>query len=446
MSRTVIRNAFVVSMDDEIGDVQGCDILVEDGVIAAIGPELAAGSADQIDATRMIALPGFVDTHRHTWETNARGLLPDCTLPEYVRFVKQDLGLRFRSEDVYLGNLIGALEALDAGITTMLDWSHISHTPEHSDAAVEGLRDSGIRGVYAHGTPPGREWWGGSARPHPDDARRLRSTFFSSDDQLLTFALALRAPGGVTVEVAKADWALARELDARISVHVGGRTTGVVSRQVDDLHAAGLLGPDVTFVHCNDCSDAQLDLIAASGGSVSVSPYVEMVMGHGYPATGRLLAHGIRPSLSADVATTAPCDMFSQMRTAFAAERARAVSDDVDVPFEPAIGHRDVLAFATIEGARACGLEQRTGSLRPGKDADIVLLRTDRLNIAPVTSATAAIVVHADTSNVDSVLVRGRLVKRAGELVAHDVPALVARGEASRDYLLGEAGTAAADR
>jgi cytosine/adenosine deaminase-related metal-dependent hydrolase len=446
MTRTMIRNAFVVSMDDSIGEVPGCDILVEDGVIVAIGPGLAAGPADAIDGSGMIAMPGFVDTHRHTWETNARGLLPDCTLPEYVRFVKENLALHFRPEDVHLGNLVGALEALDAGITTMLDWSHISQTPEHSDAAIEGLRDAGIRAVYAHGTPPGAEWWHGSSRPHPDDARRVRSAYFSSSDQLLTFALALRAPGSATIETAVADWALARELDARISVHAGGRTTGAVSRQVDDLHAAGLLGADVTLVHCNACADEQLDAIASSGASVSISSYVEMLMGHGYPPTGRLLERGIRPSLSVDVTTSAPGDMFTQMRTTFVAERARAVSDDIDVPFAPTIGHRDVLAFATIDGARACGLDGRTGSLRPGKDADIVLLRTDRLNTAPVSNATATIVVHADTSNVDSVMVRGRLVKRAGEMLDHDVRSLLARARASRDRLLRKADPAGIGR
>jgi 5-methylthioadenosine/S-adenosylhomocysteine deaminase len=432
-------------MDDELGEIAECDILVEGNRIAAVEPELSV-EAEEIDATGSIAIPGFVDTHRHTWETNARGLLPDCTLPEYVRFVKDNLGVRFRPEDVYLGNLMGALDALDAGITTMVDWSHISNSPDHADAAVQGLRDAGIRAMYAHGTPPGNDWWRGSNLPHPEDARRLRSQYFSTDDQLLTFALALRGPNSVTIETARADWMLARELGARITVHAGGRTTGKVSREIDDLHAAGLLGDDTTYVHCNTCTGAQLDLIAATGGSVSVAPYVEMLMGHGYPPTGRLLEHGIRPTLSADVVTSAPGDMFSQMRTAYVAERVRGASDDIDVPFEPEIGHRDVLSFATVDGAHACGLESRVGSLRPGKQADIVLLRTDRLNTAPVNSATAVIVVHADRSNVDLVMVAGRVVKREGVLTDWDVPALISRGEASRAYVLDAAAQDAAAR
>jgi cytosine/adenosine deaminase-related metal-dependent hydrolase len=438
--RLLLENAFVVSMDEAIGDVPGCDILVEDGRIAAVGRGLQAGDAERIDCTGCIAIPGFVDTHRHTWQTNVRGILPSCTLDEYLVTMRAQVGTQFRPEDVYLGNLLGCLEALNAGITTLLDWSHVSNTPDHSDEAVRGLRDSGIRGIYAHGVPVGADWWRRSERPHPDDARRIRSEHFSSDDQLLTFALAARAPGNTAFEVTRGDWALARELDARISVHVGNRITGVHARHVTDLYALDLLGPDITFIHCTECSEAELDLIAETGGTVSIASFIELLMGHGYPPTGRFLRRGVRPSLSIDTVTSAPGDMFTQMRTAYVTERITAFPDDPDVPFAPTLTPRDVLSFATLDGARAVGLDDRVGSLSPGKDADVVLIRTNMLNVAPVNDPIAGVVLYADTSNVDSVFVRGRALKRGGEMLGIDVGALLAAGESSRDYVLDRAG------
>jgi cytosine/adenosine deaminase-related metal-dependent hydrolase len=164
--------------------------------------------------------------------------------------VKDNLGPRYRPEDVYWGNLLEALEALNCGATTLVDWSHISLTPDHSDAAVQALLESEIRAVYAHRPPPSNEWWANSERRHPEDARRMRSQYFATDDQLVTFALALRAPGNVTPETAVQDWLLAKELAARVTVHVGGRATGIQCRQVTDLEELGLLGPDILFVHC----------------------------------------------------------------------------------------------------------------------------------------------------------------------------------------------------
>jgi 5-methylthioadenosine/S-adenosylhomocysteine deaminase len=435
----LIRGTFVLSLDPEVGDRADCDVLIDDGVIVEIGPGLPVAGAEVVDGSRTIAIPGFVDTHRHTWQTALRGVLPACSLDEYV-VARCRFGPLFAPDDVYVANLLGSLEALDAGITTMLDWSHISNTPEHADEAVRGLADSGIRAVYAHGVPAGTEWGGQSTLAHPDDARRIRERYFASDDQLLTFAMALRVPGIAAPEVVLEDWRLARELDARITAHVGMRMVGRRGAHVSGLAELGLLGPDVTYVHCNDSSDDELDLIAETGGTVSIAPFVEMVMGHGYPPTGRFLERGVRPSLSVDVTTSGPGDMFSQMRTAFAAERIRAFTDDEHVPFAPTLTPRDVLEFATIEGARACGLESKIGSLAPGKDADIVLLRTDLLNVAPVWDPVAAVVLHADLSNVDTVLVRGRFRKREGRLVQTDLPSLVARAEGSRERILGAAG------
>ena len=426
--RLLIRNGFVVSMDPDVGEVPNSDVVVEDGKIVEIGRGLDVSEAEQIDATGMIVMPGFVDTHRHTWQTPVRGVLPCCTLDHYFAVMLGSVGGHYRPEDVHVGNYAGALEALNAGVTTLLDWSHINNTPDHSDAAIQGLKDAGIRAVYAHGVPTGGE--------HPEDIRRIRDTYFSSDDGLITLALAARAPGNSNFEVAKHDWELARDLGIRISAHVGMRLTSIHVNHVKNMHDLGLLGDDTTYIHCTDSTDEELDLIASTGGTASVAPYVEMLMGHGPPPTGRLLDRGVRPSLSVDVVSSVPGEMFTQMRTALVAERIGAFTDTPDLAFEPTLTHRDVLEFATVDGARACALQDKVGSLAPGKQADIVLLKTNAINTAPMLDPIATIVVFADTSNVDSVFVAGRAVKRNGELVDADLNDVFRKLDESRNHIL----------
>src|SRR5919109_3152564 len=438
--RLLIRNGFVVSMDPDVGDIPHADVLVEDGGIVEVGRELGVSDAEQVDATGMVVMPGFIDTHRHTWQTPVRGVLPSCTLDNYFAVMLGSVGGHYRPEDVQIGNYAGALEALNGGVTTLLDWSHINNTPDHSDAAIQGLKEAGIRAIYAHGVPTGGEWWSFSDLNHPEDIRRIRETYFSSDDGLITLALAARQPGNVNFDVAKHDWALARELGILISVHVGMRLHNLHYNPVKDMHELGLMGPDVCYIHMTDLTDQELDWIAETGGTASVAPYVEMLMGHGPPPTGKLLARGIRPSLSVDVVSSVPGDMFTQMRTALVYDRILAFTDTPDEAFAPTLSHRDVLEFATIEGARACALEDRVGSLAPGKQADIVLIRTDQVNVAPLVDPVATVVICADTSNVDTVFVAGRIVKRDGQLVDVDMPRVLRMLDESRDHLLSLAG------
>jgi 5-methylthioadenosine/S-adenosylhomocysteine deaminase len=440
-ARVLIRNGFVVSMDAAVGDRPRTDVLVEDGRVVAVERDLAAADADVVDAAGCLVLPGFVDTHRHLWETALRGSMPACTLDEYLATVIGAFGPVYGPDDVYVGNRLGALEALNAGITTIVDWSHCNNTPEHADEGVRALRDTGIRAQYAHGTPAGARWWSYSALPHPDDARRVREKHFSASDDLLSFALAVRGPGVTTPEVVAHDWGLARELEARITVHVGMRITGVRSSPILDLQRAGLLGPDTTYVHATTCSDEELALIADSGGSASVAPYVELVMGHGRPPIEALRRRGLAPSLSIDVATSVPGDMFTQMRTALAWARIQDFGDDVDTPFAPTLTHDDVLRFATVAGAQACGLGDHVGRIAPGMAADLVVLRADAVNTMPVVDPRATVVVSADTSNVDTVLVAGEIRKRHGALVGVDLPALRAQVEQSRDRILTASGS-----
>ena len=438
--RVLLRGGHVLSMDPQIGDIYGGDVLLEDDRIAAVAPSIDAGDAEVIDATNCVVMPGFIDSHRHTWETVIRGIAPDVSLAGYFDIVLDQLAPAYRPEDVYAGNYLGSLEALDAGITTVLDWSHINNTPEHADEAIRGLRDANLRSVYCYGNPNTSlaDWWYTSTLEAPEDIRRVREQYFSSDDGLITLAMGTRGPGFCTPEVVKHDWELARDVGAPISVHVGmGPYAGRFS-MVKQLSELNLLGSDTTYIHCNYLSDEEFQLIADTGGKVSISPMVEMAMGHGTPPTAKALQHGLRPSLSIDVVTTVPGDMFTQMRFLWAQDRllAHEAAFAAETDVTGLLSSRDVLEFATIEGARVCGLEDRTGSLTPGKQADVVVIRCDHTNTYPVIDPVSTVVLQADTRNIDTVFVGGRLVKRDGALVGADLRRARDLAEASLDHLL----------
>ncbi|MFI6805145.1 amidohydrolase family protein [Streptomyces luteogriseus] len=439
-TRTLLRSGHVIPMDPDIGDLPQGDVLVEDGRITAVEPEISA-DAEVLDMTGHIVIPGFVDTHRHTWEAPIRGVAPDATLDDYFVDILDTFAPLYTPEDVYAGNLAGALECLNAGITTLVDWSHINNTPEHPDAAIQGLGESGIRAQYAYGSANTSlaEYWFESRIAIPaDDVRRIRATYFASDDGLLTMGLATRGPGFCVDEVVAAEWAMARELGLPITVHVAmGRLAGRFG-MVKQLHDLGLLGPDTTYVHSCYLSGEEWRMVADSGGTVSVAPQVELQMGHGWPPVMQAIEHGLRPALSIDVVTTVPGDMFTQIRAAFGAERARVNADcwqaNMPVP-STMLTARQMLEIATVNGAHVAGLEDRTGSLTPGKRADIVAIDATAVNVAPVHDAAAAVTLCADVSNVDTVLVDGVIHKRDGRLVGDTARALRLVGEA-RDRLL----------
>lgn len=439
-NRTVLRGGHVLSMDPDIGDLPQGDVLIEDGRIAAVRPDISA-DAEVLDMTGRIVIPGFVDTHRHTWEASIRNVAPDATLDDYFVDILDTFAPLYTPEDVYAANLAGALECLNAGITTLVDWSHINNSPEHPDAAIRGLAESGIRAQYAYGsanTSLADYWFESKIAIPGDDVRRIRGKYFASDDGLLTMALATRGPGFCLNDVVTAEWALARELDIPITVHVAmGRLAGRFG-MVKQLNDLGLLGADTTYIHCCYLSEEEWRMVADSGGTVSIAPQVELQMGHGWPPVMTAVEYGLRPSLSVDVVTTVPGDMFTQMRAAFGAERARVNADcwkaNMPVP-DTMLTARQMLEFATLNGAHVAGIEDRTGSLTPGKRADVVAVDATALNVAPVHDAAAAVTLSADVSNVDTVIVDGVIRKRDGRLVA-DVDRARRLVQESRDRLL----------
>jgi cytosine/adenosine deaminase-related metal-dependent hydrolase len=451
--RILIKNAIVLSQDPAIGELPEADVLVEGDRIAEVRPGISADGAEVIDAAGDIVIPGFIDTHRHTWETSIRTCAPDYALVTYFGSILDKFGPHYRPDDVLAANRWGALECINAGITTLVDWSHIMNTPAHADAAVQGLQETGIRSVFAYGFGNtslqdwwfGPDWTGSRLTCDGDDARRIRKQYFNSDDGLITMALATRGPGFCQPEVVRYDWEIAKELGLNITVHVAMDRFAATKLQIVKLRDMDLLYPNTTYVHASHFTDEEWALARDSGGNVSFAPQIEIQMGHGWAPGWTASQYGLPIGLSSDVATTAPADQFTQMRSIFGSERGRkhleAWEADLDgnSPSPDLITSRQVLEWATIGGAQVAGLADRTGSLTPGKKADIVIIDGGAVNVAPIIDPVGAVVCAADVSNVKTVLVDGRLLKRDFRLAASlDAPR---QGiEASRDYLVSKFG------
>lgn len=402
-NRLLLRNGHVI--DTELTPVArpGMDVLIEGDRITAVGPGLSTDGATVIDATDRIVLPGFVDTHRHLWQTALRAGAPDLDLGAYMGVVLGQYGPRFRPQDVHAATLVGALEALDAGITTLIDFSHALHTPEHADAAVDALHTAGLRTVFGYGFPA-------HGAQNPDDVRRIRKERLYDDQALVTMALAPLGPSFAPIETVSADWHLAHDLGLPLTLHVSSGP--VAARPITALREHGLLRANTLYVHGNSLDDDELKLIAESGGTASVTPATEAQMRVGAPVADRLRHAGVTVGLGVDAVSSLPGDMFSLMRAALLASQ---IADN------PPLTVGDVLKMATLDGAAALGLADRIGSLRPGKQADVILLRLNDLNMLTAErDPIAAVVTAAQPHNVDTVLVAGQVVKANGKLVHGD--------------------------
>jgi cytosine/adenosine deaminase-related metal-dependent hydrolase len=427
---TLIRNARILTMDPAIEDLERGDLLIEDGLISAVAPRLAAdhGEVEEIDATGCVVLPGFIDSHRHMWQAALRGCAPHHTLPEYFTHILGELAPALTPQDLYLGNLLGARAALDAGITTVQDISNIQDSPAHSDHLIRALQDSGLRAVFAYGNSTPRMRAHGSGLP--EDVRRIRTELLPHDDgTLVTMAL--------VTEFGDDD---AERHNAHLARDLGVPTARHAVQFSDDPHVSrlrdlGALLPGTTFIHGVGLSTEELKVIADNGSSLSVAPAVEMMMGHGFPPFTRATEAGLQVSLSADVEVTTAADMFTQMRAAYQASRYSELSSPAyDGPRTTV---RDILRYATVGGAQTLGLDKVTGSLTPGKQADVVILRADQPDVAPVYDVYSTIVLQMDRSHIDTVLVAGQPTKRGGKsliessALTDDADALVRRLTAS---------------
>ncbi|MEU1423299.1 amidohydrolase family protein [Kitasatospora sp. NPDC005751] len=435
--RILFTGATVVTMDPVLGVLDRGDLLVEGDTVAAVGPGLSAVDAVVVDATGTILCPGFVDTHRHAWEAQLRRIMPDVDdLGGYVTATLAGYATAYRPEDMYTGTRLAALTAIDSGITTMLDFSHNSRTRDHSDAAVQALVDTGIRGVHASMGPHFGTW----DQQWPGDLTRLRDRYFGSDDQLLTLRLAALA----TEEIAGPALAYGPELarvaeDLGIGVSVDAVFGTASSEAVLRWAEHGILGPDVTLIHATGLTSDAWKAIGETGTTVALAPTSDAQIGleTAIPAVDEALAAGVRPGLSIDVEVALASDMFTQMRTLHAIQRMRAVNAAHGTDRQPSrITTHDVLDFATLQGARTNGLAAVTGSLTPGKKADLLVVRAEDLNNMPLNDPIGTLVLGSDARNIAAVLIDGEPRKWNGHVLDVDLTALRADVHASRAHVL----------
>jgi 5-methylthioadenosine/S-adenosylhomocysteine deaminase len=435
----VIRSGHVVTMDPELGDIPDGDVLVAGGRIAAVGTGLDAPGTREIDARGMIVAPGLVDTHWHMWNTLLRSMsggMPGEDGPAGYFPVTARLGRAFTDGDLYQGTLLACAEAINSGITTVHDWCHNVRGPAHAEAGLRALAESGLRARFSYGYAAGqpndqamdtgglralhRDWDSWSGPSAPGRAGRL------------TLGMAWRGTGGsnpamrVAPEIYRREIAAGRELGLPITVHASGPPSA--AGQIAALASAGLLGPDLQVVHANCATPAEIGQLAAAGCAVSLSPFSELLIGYGLPQTAGLLAAGIRVGLSVDTtALTGNADMFAIMKLTQGLINGTAQQ-------EFACTARQALALGTIGGARSLGLDAVTGSLTPGKRADLILVATGHPNLGVLTDPAGLLVAAAQPGNVDTVLADGQLLKRGGALVTLDAERVSAQ---AREALAG---------
>jgi cytosine/adenosine deaminase-related metal-dependent hydrolase len=467
--RYVIRGGAVMSMDPAVGDFPQGDVLVEGKKILAVGPNLHADGADVIDARGRIVMPGFIDTHHHQFETALRSFLADGVLindgsgspsgsTTYFEFILLSFAPVYRPQDVYINELFGGLSQLDDGVTTVHDVSQIHHSPQHSDAAIQALFDTGRRAAFGYfesaganilGTNPGNKY--------PTDAPRIKKQWFSSSDQLVHMIMGGEVYlGDPTTDLS---WTIGRQLDLQIAAHI---LSPFGIRPIFDKLTATPgtggnghigIGPDNLFIHMTGMADAAWQKVKDVGAQVSLAVPIEMNMRHGMPPILKMQSLGMEPSLSVDVECTLTADFFTQMRSTMNMQRAMVnqmilEQGDFYPPNQwptpaagtpPLLTTRDVLRYATMNGAKALRLDGKVGSLTPGKEADILILDAEAINVAPLNQVPGAVVSLMDRTNVETVIVAGKVRKWKGELVDVDLPSLRRQLENSRDYIFAAA-------
>jgi len=430
---TLIRGATILSMDENVGNIERGDIHVTGSTITAVGQNLDAQGAHVIDATNMIAMPGMVDSHRHSWEGQLRRINPNATcLDDYSNATHFSFARYYRPYDIYVGNLLTALGAIDAGITTIIDNSHNSRSAAHSDAAVEALLDSGIRAIHASGAPVSGEW----DRAHwPGNWQRLQDKYFKNKPEGLVSL-------GVMAQLEPELWAEARRLGLPIVTEFFGAEMG---SELKSLHQRGLLGPDNIFNHCTALPDEGWKILREAGVRVNVCPRSDAHYGieDGMFAIEAALRHGINPGLSVDNETSYSTDMFMEMRVAFYLQRVMGMHKQQHCCDS---GHSlktlpaaQLLKAATVDGAYCAGLQDKVGSLTPGKQADLILINAGDINLYPTGNAFGTVVHATERSNIDTVMIGGRIVKQGGKILGVDSARLHAAIDESREHLFAAA-------
>lgn len=444
MTRTLIKGATIITMDAQ-GDLPQGDILVTGDTLTEIAPIIHADDAAVVDGTGFIIIPGLVNAHMHTWQTALRGLAANWTLMEYFQKMHAALALVFTPQDLHIATLVGALNQINCGTTTLADWCHNNPTPEHNDAAISGLLESGIRAAFFHGTAkpdpkPGQTPFWEVPHPRPEIERLLKA---HQGKPLLSVQAAVLGPHYSTLDVAMHDFAMAKDLGLIASLHQGGGPART-SDGWEKLEAAGLLGDNINIVHGHALTDEQLKRFCDLGLTFSAAAESEMTQGHGFPITGRLKAIGKAPSLGVDLESVLSGDMLTQARVALGMQRSldnfAYRQAHGAIPPMSTVTTREALAWVTVEGARMLKASHRIGSLAAGKQADLVMIKASDLNMQPVHDAVSTVVMQTSLANIDSVMVAGQWKKRHGQLVNVDLAPKVAALRASGQKIVAALG------
>jgi cytosine/adenosine deaminase-related metal-dependent hydrolase len=438
----VFRNGIVITMDNQHRVLKNSDVLVVDGVIKEIGPNLSAPEgALSIDASGGIIMPGMIDTHRHMWQTAMRGYGADWSLSQYFVWYYLQHGKDFRPEDIYAGNLLSEIEAVDAGVTTSVDWSHGLSSTDHADAAVDALEAVPGRFILAYGNIQAAPWEWSVAKEFKD----FYSRRFSAKNDMLGFQVAFDVLGDPSFPE-KPAFDAAKELGVPVTTHAG--VYGVNGDEsIRLMHENDCMAPDTVFVHCSSLSEDSYHRIAASGGSASVSTESEQSAGQGYPSSWILRQYDIPISLSQDTTVWWSADFFTAMRATAGADRSRQHFEsqlkgeqvvNLDVRCE------EVIHWATRGGAKALGLEDKIGSIEVGKRADIVLVKNDNSPVMfPIINPYGHVVMQAQRADVDTVVIDGNIVKHEHKLVGIDLAAARSKTEKTVSFLADTIGEAA---
>jgi cytosine/adenosine deaminase-related metal-dependent hydrolase len=421
----VIRNAYVMTMD-EAGDIANADVHIANGAIVAVGQNLKVSGAAAIDGHGMIALPGLVETHWHMWNTLLRSMSGDK--PEFGYFKSTALlGQKYLPDDMYQGTRLACAEAINNGITHVHDWCHNIRSPDYADADLKALRESGLRARFSYG--PVQAMPNNQTVDLADLKRRREGWDKISPDGLITLGLAWRGQGGnnpataIPPETYKAEIDAARALGLPITVHASG--SRAAAGQIDGIAKAGLLRNDMQIIHANKATADEIKAVADAGASISISPYTELRIGFGLPQTSKFLDAGIPVGLSIDtVELSGNADLFGIMKVVQNAENGIAEN-------EFKLSARRALQLATSEGARSMGIGDKTGSLKPGKRADLILVDTRGINLGVFGDPAHMLVTAAEPANVDTVVVDGRILKRNGKLTAMNVEQITQQASAA---------------
>ncbi|GAA3676642.1 amidohydrolase family protein [Arthrobacter ginkgonis] len=430
--RYLVRGGHIVTGDPALGVIADGELLIEGDTIVAVGRDLGVTDAEVIDAGGGIIAPGTIDTHRHTWQTQLRGAATTISLQEYIAGFWADSTPSYTAEDVHVGTLVGALDAINAGVTTVLDYSHITNSPEHADAAVDALEESGIRAVYAYGmgqadimAPP--------AYDRLADFARLANERFTAPGRV-TLGAALSEIGLAPISQNLAQKRLADEHGAISTAHIA--TSQALPAGVEQLHAAGVLDPRLVLVHATTLAETDWKLVADAGAKLSTTPESELNMGMGRIAINDAIRHGLKPTIGADVVSLNSGDIFTPARQALGYARwadAEATLQEGRDVYGITLNPADAFEWATANGADALGLGDTVGTLAPGKQADLIVIGGQHVGVRPVNDPVGQLVMQTHPGLIDTVIVAGQVLKRDGLLVGAPVAALLARlDESSR--------------